>query len=88
MVAYDVVEDRRRGKVAAVLLDFGVRVQYSVFECALTRAERGRLLERLRALIDPAEDAVSLYPLCRRCHGRVRRLGRPPPEPDPQYLIL
>ena len=59
-----------------------------MFECALTRAERRDLLEQLRKRIDPAEDAVSVYPLCRRCAPRVRRIGRPPLEPDQQYLIL
>jgi hypothetical protein len=33
-------------------------------------------------------DAVAFYRLCRGCGGRVRRLGVPPPDPDPQYLIL
>ena len=71
-----------------MFLDFGVRVQYRVFEFALTRTERRDLLEQLRKRIDPAEDEVSVYPLCRRCAPRVRRMGRPPPEPDPQYVIL
>lgn len=55
-------------RVANVLLDFGVRVQYCMFECSLSRVERRVLLQRLGALIDPVEDAVdAVPPLCRRC---------------------
>ncbi len=88
VVAYDIADDRRRARVAKTLGDFGVRVQLSVFECALTR---GRLRELRRALerrIDPAVDSVSFYLLCRGCNARIRRLGRPPPSPDAQYLIF
>jgi CRISPR-associated protein Cas2 len=88
VVAYDVVDDRRRDRAANVLLDCGVRVQYSVFECVLARAELRELVRRLHALIDAAEDGVAFYPVCRRCRSRVRTLGRPPPDPDPQYRIL
>ncbi len=73
--------------MARTLLDFGVRVQYSVFECALTRAQRRELVVLLRERIDPVEDTVSFYVLCRPCEGRVLRIGRAPPGPDPHYVI-
>jgi CRISPR-associated protein Cas2 len=88
VVAYDVVDDRRRDRVANVLLDHGVRVQYSVFECMLRRAELRDLVRTLRSLVDLAEDAVAFYPVCARCRTRVLTLGRPPAQPDPQYRIL
>lgn len=88
VVAYDIVDDRRRERVARVLQDYGVRVQYSVFECMLGRAQYRELRDTLLARIDPAEDAVAFYRLCRGCGARVHRLGAPPPDPDPQYLIL
>ena len=88
VVAYDVVDDARRGRVANVLLDCGVRVQYSVFECVLARTELRELARRLRGCIDEVEDAVAFYPVCRKCRARVLRMGRPPAPPDPQYRIL
>lgn len=88
VVAYDVADDRRRERVARVLEHYGVRVQYSVFECVLGRARYRELREMLLARIDPVEDAVAFYRLCRGCGGRVRRMGVSPPDPDPQYLIL
>ncbi len=88
VVTYDVVDDWRRERVARTLLDFGVRVQYSVFECALTRAQRRELVTLLRERIAPVEDTISFYVLCRPCEGRVLRIGRAPPEPEPQYVIV
>jgi CRISPR/Cas system-associated endoribonuclease Cas2 len=35
VVSYDIPDDRRRLRLAHALKDFGVRVQYSVFECHL-----------------------------------------------------
>ena len=70
------------------MLDCGVRVQYSVFGCVLARTELRELVRHLYSLIDAAEDAVAFYPVCRRCRTRVRTLGRPPVDPDPQYRIL
>jgi len=35
VVSYDIVDDKRRTKLAKKLCDFGKRVQYSVFECDL-----------------------------------------------------
>ena len=34
-VAYDCSNDKRRNRVAKILLDYGYRVQYSVFEVEL-----------------------------------------------------
>lgn len=86
--AGDVADDGRRERVARVLEDYCVRVRYSVFECVLGGAEYRQLRRALAPRIDPAEDAVAFYRLCRGCGGRVRRLGCPPPDADPQYLIL
>jgi CRISPR-associated protein Cas2 len=76
VVAYDVEQDRRRGKVMNALKDFGLRVQYSVFECDITLQRAGVLRERLRKLIDPRRDKLHIYPLCDGCYFRSESLGR------------
>ena len=63
LVTYDIVDDRRRLKVARALEDYGERVQYSVFECFLTDRQRQRLRRRLERLIDLEEDSVRIYDL-------------------------
>lgn len=83
MVVYDGANDYRRDRVAKLLEDYGVRVQYSVFECVLSPADCRRLRAELGQRVNMAEG----YRLCRSCGARVRRLGRPPPDPDPQYVL-
>lgn len=36
VVSYDIASDRTRRKLAKLLEGYGVRIQYSVFECRLT----------------------------------------------------
>ena len=75
VVAYDIVQDRRRNRVMNTVKDFGLRVQYSVFECDLTVERANQLFERLRSLIDPRSDRVHMYPLCNACFFRTQSLG-------------
>ena len=76
VVAYDVEQDRRRTKIMNTLKDFGLRVQYSVFECELTQQRLSDLRDRLRRLIDPRRDRVHIYPLCDTCFFRSESLGK------------
>ena len=43
VVSYDIPDDRRRTKLHRHLKGFGMRVQYSVFECVLEEPEVARL---------------------------------------------
>ena len=78
LVSYDVVSDARRDRVANALLDFGRRVQFSVFECHLDDGELGTLRARVAALIDSATDSVRYYRVCAQCERdvAVEGLGR------------
>lgn len=75
VVAYDIVEDRRRTKVMNTLKNFGLRVQYSVFECELTYQRAADLLQMLSRLINRRQDKVHMYPLCDACYFRSESLG-------------
>jgi len=87
-ISYDVSDDRRRQKVAKVLLGFGERVQYSVFECHLTPSRLSELKDRLRGLIDTQHDSVRLYRLCSRCVSRVEVLGQGEVTEDVEFYIV
>lgn len=64
-VAYDIPHDGRRVKVANVLKSYGERVQYSVFECWVSKAELSTLQDRLEGKIERAEDSIRIYALAR-----------------------
>ena len=75
VVAYDVADDERRAGIARTLEDTGIRVQDSVFECALDALKRRALCRRLLQLMDTAADSVRWYPLCRHCEADRRGQG-------------
>ena len=76
VVSYDIPSDRRRGKVARLLKDYGERVQYSVFECVLRPDDLKRLRERLKPLLVLEEDDVRFYRLCESCRRKATVWGR------------
>ena len=71
VVAYDVADVRRRGRLRKVLLGFGVPVQESVFECELTAEQGAELKRRVARVVAKGADAVGYYPLCERCAAAV-----------------
>ncbi|HEX3555838.1 MAG TPA: CRISPR-associated endonuclease Cas2 [Thermoanaerobaculia bacterium] len=88
VVSYDVVDDRRRTRLAHALKDFGQRVQYSVFECLLDAEALEKLRKRVEKLIDPQEDGVRLYRLCRECQSQLTIVGIGKPPSDPDVYVL
>ncbi len=50
LVCYDVTEDRERNRVAKVVEAFGLRIQFSVFECRLSRTALADLCRQLESL--------------------------------------
>jgi CRISPR-associated protein Cas2 len=63
LVAYDVVDDKRRTKVHAKLKGYGESLQYSLFRCKLTEKERLVLRGELWPLIDHSTDRILLVDL-------------------------
>ena len=66
LVTYDISTatksgQRRLQRVAKICEGYGVRIQYSVFECRLSSASHQRLINDLTDAIDPAVDSVHLY---------------------------
>ena len=76
VIAYDITDDRRRQRFAGLCEDFGVRVQYSLFECWLEADDFDRLWPRLTAAIDPAEDRLVAYLLDGNSAPRRRKAGK------------
>lgn len=58
LVAYDVPQDRTRNRLARRLLEYGDRVQYSVFVVDVSPARLLRLKAEIGEIIDRSEDSV------------------------------
>jgi CRISPR-associated endonuclease Cas2 len=87
VVSYDVPDDRRRTRLAHALEDFGVRVQYSVFECLLETAQLDALRTRMLRLIDTGKDSVRIYRFCQDCGAKVEIHGEGKATQDPDALL-
>ena len=83
LVSYDVstldaAGRRRLRRVAKACLDWGQRVQLSVFECEVDPAQWAALRARLLGEIDPARDSLRFYLLGANARRRVEHVGAKP----------
>ena len=80
LVTYDVDTTEKAGQkrlrqVAKACLDYGQRVQNSVFECELTEVPLCVLKERIKGIINHSLDSIRFYHLNRSENRRVEVLG-------------
>ena len=87
IVSYDIPDDRKRNRVAKVMLDFGTRVQYSVFECNMDNSNLEKMTKRLKKVVSD-EDSIRIYALCAKCKGVVKIFGRGKLTNDEKIYIL
>lgn len=71
VIAYDIVDDRRRNRVVKIVEKNGIRVNYSVFECMFTDIQLKKVQEKIATLINTKEDTVIYYPLCVDCFSKI-----------------
>lgn len=76
LVAYDIRDSRRLRQVARACEDFGVRVEYSVFECELEEERFQSFWNELQRTIDQEVDVVIAYRICASCLAAVHTLGK------------
>ena len=80
LVTYDVDTTSKEGArrlrcVTKACLDYGQRVQNSVFECVVTEAQYSLLKGRVRDIIDMSLDSVRFYILSKNENKRVEVIG-------------
>ena len=75
VIGYDIADGTRRSRVASALLDFGRRVQESVFVAHLDDVLAERMRERLTRLVDTNWGRVHVFEMCKRCGDRAWALG-------------
>lgn len=81
LVTYDVNTTSKEGArrlrcVAKACLNYGQRVQNSVFECEVTEAQLCTLKNIIGNVIDTKQDSVRFYYLNRNIARRVEVLGK------------
>jgi len=75
VVAYDITDQRRLRQIAKICEDYGVRVQYSVFECRLEADKFDKFWNDLLDTIDFSTDRLVAYKVCVACARDIRSAG-------------
>lgn len=80
LVAYDVATEspagrKRLRKIAQACLNFGQRVQKSVFECSVNEMQFEKLTRRLEKIINEQEDSLRMYRLAQPKEQYLRVYG-------------
>jgi CRISPR-associated protein Cas2 len=88
VVVYDIPDNKRRKKVSDILEGYGKRVQYSVFECILTKVKYDELQQRLKKKVKLSEDSVRFYPLSKHTLSQVETWGEPPLTKMPSSVVI
>ena len=78
LISYDIEDNKLRKKLADILLDYGSRVQFSVFECDISNSEYKEMYKKMVTLLDDNENVcVRCYFLDKSCMKRLEIIGMP-----------
>ena len=90
LVTYDIADTETSGakrlrRIAQVCEKYGVRIQFSVFECRLSRSRFARMITEVEDVINHKRDSVIFYRFpgnieeSKQCYGRNEeyKLGEP-----------
>jgi CRISPR-associated protein Cas2 len=93
LVSYDVSVTTKTGKrrlrrVAKSCINFGQRVQCSVFECVVDPAQWVALKTQLESIIDPEVDSLRYYYLGSNWKNKVEHIGAKPSADLDEPLIV
>ena len=67
---------KRLAKIAKTCVNYGQRVQNSVFECVLTEAQFAMLRNKLASMIDDEKDSVRFYFMGNNWNKKVEFIGK------------
>lgn len=81
LVTYDVCTEtaegaRRLRQVAKCCMDFGRRVQNSVFECKITESDYVKMKARIMSIIDSEKDSIRIYNLTKNYATKIEHYGK------------
>lgn len=80
VITYDVNTENAAGRkrlrqVAKQCVNYGQRVQNSVFECNLDASQYAMVKHKLEQIIDPQCDSLRFYNLGNSYHSRIEHMG-------------
>jgi len=86
LIAYDICNNRRLGKVRNALKGYSTGGQKSVYECFLTESELSLITRNLKELILEEEDRIHIFRMDIRCRTHALGIALQPKVPDYFYI--
>jgi CRISPR-associated protein Cas2 len=88
LACYDIADDSRRERLVKVLLDYGQRVQESVFWLDADEDLIERMHQRAQHAIVTAEDSLWLVPICEACAKKIEACGASRVPRLPEFYVV
>ncbi len=88
VICYDIADDARRSRISNLLLDYGTRVQESVFVAHLNTELAGRMRRRLDSAVNADFDRVNVFEICEACAKREWVLGLAKIVEDEAWYVI
>ena len=93
LITYDVDTTTKEGekrlrKVAKECVNYGQRVQNSVFECLITEAQLVGLKAKLASIINDTTDSIRFYFLGNNWKRRIEKIGKETSYDPTDALII
>ena len=93
LITYDVdtttkAGEKRLREVAKECVNYGQRVQNSVFECLITEAQFVVLKNALEAIINDTTDSIRFYFLGNQWQRRIEKIGKETSYNPTRTLII
>lgn len=76
MVCYDISDPKRLSKTAKIIENFGIRVQYSFFQCDMPKNKLEEMKNKVLSVINEKKDSFFIYPLCEECSKKAEVDGK------------
>lgn len=64
LIIYDITDNKRRRKVSKILEKYGIRIQFSAFECELNEQKKKRIINLFEKIIKK-DDSIRIYSLAK-----------------------
>ncbi len=88
IICYDISETPVRNRTAKYLESIAWRIQRSVFACEGNEAKMHVVKNRLRALVESAEEPrLVIAPLCSACESKLWQIGEAREEERVAYIV-
>ena len=85
LIIYDIMENKKRVKLAKLLQGYGFRIQKSAFEAVITKKKYKKLLSVL-APFGNREDSIRVYKIIGK--GQITNIGKPMENKQEDVILI